>query len=351
MELRDTLTFDGPRITRDGYLVADVRASRTGIQTYAGAECGKPDMAKVRVYRPEAEVFSKDALASFTSIPITVDHPSEAVTADNWRKYAVGNTGEEVARDGESMRVSLIVKDAAAIKVVSDGKRQLSCGYTCDLDWTSGVTKDGLEYDAIQTNLRGNHLAIVAAARGGPELRIGDENMPEIKLTQIVRDGVPVEVNDAAKIIIEALDAKLAAASTQVGTLTATVSTKDGEIAALKTQLADAAMTPAKLDAAVAARAKVIADAKRVFPAIVTDGKTEAVIRKEAVTHKIADAATMDDNAIIGAFAALAATSTNTTLADAINGIKPAPEAAKVVADARAEMVAHLVNPSATKAA
>ena len=65
--------------------------------------------------------------------------------------------------------------------------------------------------------------------------------MPDIKLTQIVRDGVPVDVNDAAKIIIDALDAKLAAANTQIGTLTATVSTKDGELAALRQQVADAA--------------------------------------------------------------------------------------------------------------
>lgn len=352
MHLTDTLALDGVRITRDGYLVADVKASRTGIQTYMGAEVGKPDMAQVRVYRPESEVFSTDALASFTSIPVTVDHPPETVTSDNWRKYAVGNTGEEVARDGQSMRIPLIVKDAAAIKSVQDGKRELSCGYTCDLDWTAGITKDGLEYDAVQRNLRGNHLAIVSVARGGHDLRIGDE-MPDAKLTTIVRDGVPVEVNDSAKIIIDALDVKLADANKQVGTLTASVSTKDGEIAALRQQIADAAMTPAKLDAAVAARATLIDAAKRVFPAIVADGKTDAAIRKEAVTHKLGDAAApLDDNAIIGAFTALAAsvTSDASPTADALRGIVPKPDAVKVVTDARAEMIAHLKNPTAKAA-
>lgn len=347
MYLIDRITFDAPRRTNDGYMAATVRVARTGIQQYLPAEVdpknehGMRDRGVVRVYRPEDEVFNGDSMASAAHRPVTVDHPSEAVTADNWRKYSVGMIGGEVARDGEFLVVPMAVMDAEAIKAIESGKREISQGYNCDFDWTAGVTKDGLEYDAIQRNIRHNHTAIVGLARGGHELRIGDD-MPDIKLTQIVRDGVPVDVNDAAKIVIDGLDAKLAAANVQIGTLTATVSTKDGEIAALRTQLADAAITPAKLDAAVAARAKVIDAAKRIFPAIVTDGKTDAAIRKEAVVHKMADAATMDDNAIFGAFSALAASATVTDnkTADAVRTIVPTADAmtaAKAAQDKRRE--------------
>jgi hypothetical protein len=364
MDFFDTLTLDGPRITSDGYLVASVKVARTGIQLYSGREVdpenkhGMRDKAQVRVYRSPEEVFSADSIRSFAYRPVTIDHPSEAVTADNWKDFSVGNTGGDVLRDGEFVRVPMVIMDAAAIKTVMDGKREISQGYTCDLAFEAGTTQDGLEYDVSQRTIRANHTAVVGLARGGPELRIGDS---QVTLKMITVDGHQVEVSDAAAIAISGLQAKLAdsetkrvAAETSVGTLTAAVSTKDGQITALTAQLADASMTPAKLDAAVAARAKVIDAAKKIFPAIVTDGKTDAAIRKEAVVHKIADAATMDDNGIIGAFTALAASVADAgtdTLVDGIKNMKPTGTQAKQVADAHAKRANNLTNAWQTPAA
>jgi uncharacterized protein len=355
MQIRDTLTLDGTRRTTDGYLVASVRASRTGIQDYLGAEVGKPEMRVVKVYRPADQVFNKDTLASFTSLPITVDHPPVAVTADNWRQYGVGNTGEEVARDGDTMRVSLIVKDAAAIQSIEAGKRELSCGYDCELDWTPGMTPDGLSYDAIQTNIRGNHLAIVDRARGGKELKIGDG----IQMKTLVIDGHSVNLEDAAYILVEGLQksladaaTKLVAANTQIGDLTAKVSTKDGEIAVLTKKVTDSTLTPAQIDGLVTERTKVITDAKKIFPAVVIDGKDLADIRKQAVSHKLGDAAAnMDANAIGGAFSALLlGVGDGTNDQDPIrDALRTTPQTVatgdKKVTDARAEMIENLKNP------
>ena len=41
--------------TTEGYLKAQPRIARTGIQLYKGDECGRPDVDVVRVYRPEFE--------------------------------------------------------------------------------------------------------------------------------------------------------------------------------------------------------------------------------------------------------------------------------------------------------
>lgn len=168
--------------------------------------------------------------------------------------------------------------------------------------------------------------------------------MPDIM--KIVRDGVTIEVNDA---FIASLDAKitklstdLATANTTIGTLTADVSTKAGEIAALTAKLKDADLTPAKLDAAVSARAIVIDAAKKILPTLDATGKTDAEIRKLAVDAKL-PGHTLDDNGILGAFAALAATAD--PLASAIRDHKPNPSGEKMVKDAYAEMVAHLTNP------
>lgn len=177
MEFTDHYEFDAASIkrrTRNGYLVAAPRVARTGIQLYLGSEVGKNDMKVVRVYRPEAEVFSKDALSSLAHSPITNDHPPVPVTSDNWKTYSVGQSDGEVARDGQFVRVPMLVMDGRAIRDVEGGKAELSVGYSCDLKWEQGISPDGETYDAIQTNIRANHIAIVDAARGGPKLRIGD---------------------------------------------------------------------------------------------------------------------------------------------------------------------------------
>lgn len=175
MKFTDRVTIAGTRRRDDGYLVADARVARTGIQVYAGWEVGKPEKDTVRVYRPEGEVFARDAMASFAHRPVTNDHPDEQVTADNWKQYSVGNTSDEIARDGQFLRVPLMIADAAAIKAVEDGKRELSAGYTSELKWEDGTTPDGEPYDAIQTNIRANHVAIVHRGRAGNQVRIGDD--------------------------------------------------------------------------------------------------------------------------------------------------------------------------------
>jgi hypothetical protein len=77
-------------------MVADVRAGRIGIQKYRGVEVNKPDLDLVRVYRPETEVFNKETMASFTSVTVTKDHPPTLIDSTNWKKFAVGFTGETV---------------------------------------------------------------------------------------------------------------------------------------------------------------------------------------------------------------------------------------------------------------
>lgn len=179
----DAVELAGTRTTADGYLVAEARAVRAGIQIYTGDEVGRPDLATVRVYRPPTEVFATDSLTSFGHSPVTIDHPPVAVTADNWRDHAVGETSGEVLRDGEWLRIPLILKDRAAIDAVRSGQRQLSAGYTCELDWTAGVTPSGETYDAVQRRIRGNHLAIVQHARAGTMARIGDSAVTQANMT------------------------------------------------------------------------------------------------------------------------------------------------------------------------
>jgi len=172
LNFSDKVSTSAVRKTADGYLVADAAVARTGIQKYLGREVGKPDMPIVRVYRPADQVFSKDAMKTYAHRPMTNDHPSVAVNAENWKDYAVGQTGGDVMRDGEYVRVPLVLMDQKAISDWENGKVELSMGYSADIVFQKGVTDSGEEYDAIQTNLSMNHLALVDKARGGDKLLV-----------------------------------------------------------------------------------------------------------------------------------------------------------------------------------
>ncbi|MEV5031631.1 DUF2213 domain-containing protein [Sphingobium sp. LMC3-1-1.1] len=320
VQLCDTLdATTTARICADGSLVADVRAARIGIQTYLASEAGAPAHFKdniVRVYRPEEEVFNRDSMASFAAAPFTIDHPTVDVNADNWRKLGVGEVNGDVVRDGGFVRVPVIVRDAASVEKVRTTHKQLSMGYSCTLDWTPGTAPDGQAYDAVQRNIRINHIAAVRAARGGAELKISDERPPlSEKPTMKIKIGdADVDLSDGAAVALAVgtLNANLTDALGKVGSLTADLATantsiqaKDGEIAALTQKLADAEVTPAKLQQLADARADVIGKAKILAPNIVVDGKTDAEIRKEAVSAKLGDSAKdMADAAIEGAFLA-----------------------------------------------
>lgn len=328
MQLFDTVTLDGLRRTQDGYLVADARVARTGIQLYTGREVdpenkhGLRDKAVVRVYRPEEEVFAKDAMHSYAYRPVTDDHPPEQVTAENWKQHSVGQTGGEVARDGEFVRVPLVLMDKSAIAKVEGGKRELSMGYSTELKFQDGVTPSGEQYDAIQTSLRMNHLAVVSAARGGSHLKIGDKSQPKEKdmtLKTVTVDGIPVEVTDQGATVIATLQTRLGDAGKKLvdteaahqakltdveklhaaaidekdkalATKDADLAKKDAEIDALKGKIVDG---PA-LDKLVADRAALLATAKAIAKDVKTEGLTDAEIRKATVAAKLGDAAVKD---------------------------------------------------------
>lgn len=313
MKFTDAATVAGTRRTGDGYLVAEAKAVRTGIQLYLGGEVGKPDMKIVRVYRPAEEVFADASLQSFTHAPVTVNHPRDAVNSANWKDLAVGEVSTAAKKDGDWVWLPLILKDAAAISDVEAGKRELSAGYECSLDWTAGTTDDGQQFDAVQRNIKINHLAIVDAARAGSQARIGDSAnwgvsplTPDHKPTEekimtlktVTVDGIPVEVTDQGAVVIGTLQTRLADANTKfadadkahqtaIAAKDADLAKKDAEIDALKAKV----LSDADLDKRVQARADLVTVAKAIAKDVKTDGLSDADIRKAVVVAKVGDAA------------------------------------------------------------
>ena len=72
IQMTDHFVMDGVRKTRDGYLVANARIARTGVQLYSGHEVGDPTRKIVRIYRSPDEVFDHRAMHSLAHRPITL---------------------------------------------------------------------------------------------------------------------------------------------------------------------------------------------------------------------------------------------------------------------------------------
>jgi hypothetical protein len=160
--------------SRDGYLKAHARVARVGVQKYKGYEVGLPDQESVTLYRPPEEVFARDSMRSHANKPVTLTHPQRMVDKTTWGRVAKGFSGNEVVRDGEFVRVPLMLTDAKAIDAYENGVRELSVGYTTDIDWTPGTTPKGERFDGVQREIRTNHHALVPVARGGADLNLDD---------------------------------------------------------------------------------------------------------------------------------------------------------------------------------
>jgi len=373
MQFTDRMTMDGAmRRTADGYAVVSARVARGGnVQTYLGSELGITDKALVRIYRPESEVFKKDAIASYAGVPITIGHPAGKVTADSWKDLAVGEVGDDVLRDGEFVRVPMMLRDAKGIQTVEGGTVELSMGYDAQVTLGDGISPSGEAFDATMSGFKMNHVAIVDKARGGEQLRIGDSaeswgirpvNLADertVLMTDTLRTVVVGDeaVNTTAegeraiiklKATVASKDAAIADAET---THKAAIAAKDEEIGTLKADLKkaqDAALKPADLDKLVADRATLIGTVKAIDAKIVVDGKSDADLRKAAVAAKLGDDMVKDasEAEIAGMFKAVA---NDVKAADPFrevvkDGLQPTADELKPVNDARAEMLKDLVS-------
>lgn len=151
-----------------GIVCTDVPIARTGTQEYLAGELGlggDPERV-ILVTRAPEEVFAPEAMASFEGVCVCDDHPPESVTAVNFSQYSKGHA-QNVRREGEYLVADLHIEDAVlADQVLHRAKREVSCGYT------TTYVPDGGGYR--QTNIRGNHVAVVLRGRAGSEVSIKD---------------------------------------------------------------------------------------------------------------------------------------------------------------------------------
>lgn len=307
MFLQDRLNVSTKRVyTDEGFLKVPATISRIGIQEYLAIEMGLEDkdpMDIIKVYRPPEEVFKDESLTSFQNKPVTNNHPPEMVDCKNFKDYTVGHSGSIVTRKGDFVDTELTIMDEQSIKDIESGKAELSNGYLADIDWTPGITPNGESYDAIQRNIKGNHIAIVERGRAGASCRVAD-NLPnrgdEHIMPKITIDGVDFEVSEQAAQAVGKLQSSLSDAMNEAEKTKADLKAKEDEMEekvkeakktedSLKAQLDSAKekeMTAEQFDKAVEERKVLVDSILTICPEIQWQGKDDKTLIAEVVSKK-----------------------------------------------------------------
>ena len=202
----DSMPLKQTYFTAEGYLKDRPILTTTGIFEYKN-----PDGSIRRELRLPEEVFNSDSLVSYKGKPVIITHEAGLITKDNVHEEQIGTILSEGYRDGNDVRAEIIIHDTDGMKEC--GLKELSLGYNLDLDETPGYW-EGQPYDAIQRNIRINHLALVREARAGETARLnidgrdsktlkgGIASMSKIKKNTRHADGV-LSQEELAKAIEE----------------------------------------------------------------------------------------------------------------------------------------------------
>lgn len=162
--------------TPEGYLLCrDVPVARIGTLMYGEGEVpvSADNTGLILIQRGEDVLFDPKTIASFEGKPVTDDHPDDWVTPENWKELSKG-FGKDVRRgDGhlsDFLVADLLITDKKTIQAVMDGKVEISLGYDADyIEISKGK--------GMQSNIMGNHFALVEKGRCGSRCSIGDSFM------------------------------------------------------------------------------------------------------------------------------------------------------------------------------
>jgi hypothetical protein len=184
---------DSTYFTDEGYLVDHPILTSCGIFEYTN-----PDGSVRRELRLPEYVFDEESLKTYKGKPIIITHDAGVVDKSNVDREQVGTILSEGTRDGEDVRAEIIIHDTDAMK--KSGLKELSLGYNLVLLEEPGIW-NGEHYDAIQTQIVINHLAIVASARAGEQARLNIDSSEK----NLLRGGKKMKMKNTRRIDGESL--------------------------------------------------------------------------------------------------------------------------------------------------
>lgn len=274
--------------TPQGGILANAYLTRIGVFEYK-----REDGSITRELRHPDHVFDEDSLATLAHAPLTIGHPG-LVRADNYKALTVGHVADVIPKK-RYVAAEVRIQDAETVTKVDAGDLiELSCGYECEVVQQSGAY-DGEEYDAVQTNIRYNHVGLGPKGwgRAGGEVKLRIDGAA-------YAIGMPVERKDAEAPKTEPATEKkdtqeipaappAAPPSDPPPPSVASPETID-EIKAIRDMLKarvaelEARLTPAALDSALEARVALREKARKVVgDGVDFAGKTDREVKVAAI--------------------------------------------------------------------
>lgn len=178
----------------DYWYIKDNPLSKVGVFPYLGRTISdelEPDKI-YQVLRPEEELSNDDTLNSFKLVPIVDDHTmlgTKPGMQPAEEKGVHGVIGDDVYYKDGIIYGDLKIFSETLKEEIENGKKELSMGYFCDYELKEGEF-DGIPYQAIQRNLKINHVALVDEGRMGADVRVLDhkltfDSIKEIKMAKL----------------------------------------------------------------------------------------------------------------------------------------------------------------------
>ena len=142
-------------VSNEGWIRDTPVVTRVGIFEYRNIN-GKV----IKEFRSDEEVFKADSLNTLAGVPITDGH--NGIITSNNAKGIIGTVLSPGIKAEGNVVADVIIHDVNKL----GKKRELSLGYTCDINNTPGEY-NGQRYDCMQLSIRYNHLAVVNKGRAG----------------------------------------------------------------------------------------------------------------------------------------------------------------------------------------
>ena len=156
----------------------DCNLTKVGVFPYMGRDISPElDPDKVYfVYRPADELFSEQTLETVKDdIAFVNEHEMLGSGFTKVDDYGLAGEAKDIYKNGEYLTAGKIkIYSEKTKEDIQRGKKELSLGYLCEYELSSGEF-DGQHYDAIQRNIRVNHVALVDRGRAGSDVRVLDK--------------------------------------------------------------------------------------------------------------------------------------------------------------------------------
>jgi uncharacterized protein len=232
---------------------------------------------------PDEELFSPETIHSFFGVPISVEHPDQAISTENYKNHIVGSVISAEKMNG-ALQGEFVVYDSETIRLIDEGELTgLSIARLAEL-----IPVIAPDYQIKQTKIRANHLALTKSPRNSKATitqRIDSkgENLMKYKCDS---DGKEYEVPDSVLKDIDVQKAKIKELQEELSKKPTENQVTHPEIETLKKSIADKETILQTKEAELKAWQEKYAETQNKIPELVSamaQEKTEVVESAKAI--------------------------------------------------------------------